>query len=44
MPGQTVSAGLSLKSFVVTTTDDKFEPRFVDRTKDPAHNVKVSAT
>lgn len=42
VPGQTVSVGLSLKSFLVTTTNENFEPSYVDRTKDPEHNVKVS--
>ncbi|CAN0563145.1 unnamed protein product, partial [Laminaria digitata] len=32
VPGQTVSAGVCLESFVVTTTDGNFVPQFVDRT------------
>lgn len=41
VPGQTMSAGMTLQSFVVTSTDDTFEPRFVDRTKDDAVHLKV---
>ena len=31
MPGQTVSAGVCLQSFVVATTDETFVPQFLDR-------------
>lgn len=41
VPGQTVSAGLCLKSFVVATTDENYEPQFVDRTKSSTLHVKV---
>lgn len=37
-----MSAGLTLKSFLVTTTDENFTPQFVDRTKDKEHHMKVS--
>lgn len=39
--GQTMSAGLTLKSFVVTTTDEAFKPQYVDRTKETKRHVKV---
>ena len=36
MPGQTVSAGVCLQSFVVATTDEAFVPQFLDRFLDHA--------
>lgn len=44
MPGQTVSAGVCLESFVVATTDEAFVPQFVDRTEDDAQHTKVRAS
>ncbi len=41
MPGQTVSAGVCLESFVVATTDEAFVPQFVDRTGKGARHTKV---
>ena len=31
VPGQTISAGVCLQSFVVATTDEAFVPQFLDR-------------
>ena len=41
MPGQTVSAGVCLESFVVATTDKAFVPQFVDRTGKGGQHSKV---
>ncbi|CAM9617791.1 unnamed protein product, partial [Ectocarpus fasciculatus] len=41
VPGQTVSAGVCLESFVVTTTDKGFVPQFVDRTGSGGQHTKV---
>lgn len=41
VPGQIVSAGLCLESFVVTTTDGDFLPQFIDRTDSKNKETKV---
>ena len=41
MPGQMVSAGVCLESFVVATTDSNFSPQFVDRTGSQRWNTRV---
>ena len=43
VPGQTVSAGVCLESFVVATTDKAFVPQFVDRTGKGGQHSKVRA-
>lgn len=43
VPGQTVSAGVCLESFVVATTDKDFVPQFVDRTGKGERHSKVRA-
>ncbi|CAN0228321.1 unnamed protein product, partial [Ectocarpus sp. 8 AP-2014] len=40
VPGQTVSTGVCLESFVVTTTDKDFVPQFVDRTGGQAWDTR----
>ncbi|CAM9870023.1 unnamed protein product, partial [Ectocarpus sp. 12 AP-2014] len=41
VPGQTVSAGVCLESFVVTTTDKDFVPQFLDRTGGQTWDTRV---
>lgn len=41
VPGQTVSAGVCLESFVVATTDKAFVPQFIDRTGNDRWRTRV---
>ena len=41
VPGQTVSAGVCLESFVVATTDSAFVPQFIDRTGNDRWRTRV---
>ncbi|CAM9605272.1 unnamed protein product, partial [Scytosiphon promiscuus] len=41
LPGQTISAGVCLESFVVATTDKDFVPQFIDRTGGQSWHTRV---